>query len=40
MSTYHHGNLREELVRTAVQLAREKGEDGVVLREVARRSGV
>ena len=28
VSTYHHGNLREELVRTAVALAREKGEDG------------
>ena len=40
MSTYHHDNLREELVSTAVQLAREKGPDGVVLREVARRAGV
>ncbi len=40
MSTYHHGNLREELVRAAVALAREKGADGVVLREVARRTGV
>lgn len=40
MSSYHHGNLREELVRQAVALAREKGEAGVVLREVARRAGV
>ncbi|MGZ4448374.1 MAG: TetR/AcrR family transcriptional regulator [Nocardioides sp.] len=40
MSTYHHGNLREELVRTAVALAREKGESGVVLRAVAREAGV
>jgi len=39
-SSYHHGNLREELVREAVALAREKGEAGVVLREVARRAGV
>jgi len=39
-STYHHGNLREELVRQAVALAREKGEAGVVLREVARQAGV
>jgi AcrR family transcriptional regulator len=39
-SSYHHGNLREELVRQAVALAREKGEAGVVLREVARRAGV
>ncbi len=37
---YHHGNLRAELVRTAADLAREKGPDGVVLREVARRTGV
>ena len=40
VSSYHHGNLREELVRAAVALAREKGEAGVVLREVARRTGV
>lgn len=38
--SYHHGNLREELVRQAVALAREKGPAGVVLREVARRAGV
>lgn len=37
---YHHGNLREELVRQAVALAREKGEAGVVVREAARRAGV
>jgi AcrR family transcriptional regulator len=40
VSTYHHGNLRTELVRAAVELARERGEAGVVLREVARRTGV
>ncbi|GAA3820929.1 TetR/AcrR family transcriptional regulator [Nocardioides panacisoli] len=40
MSSYHHGNLREVLVDAAVALGREKGPDGVVLREVARRSGV
>jgi AcrR family transcriptional regulator len=40
VSSYHHGNLRAELVRAAVELAREKGEAGVVLREVARRTGV
>ena len=39
-SSYHHGNLRAELVREAVALAREKGAAGVVLREVARRAGV
>ena len=37
---YHHGNLREALVTTAADLARERGPDGVVLREVARRTGV
>lgn len=37
---YHHGNLRAELVRAAADLARERGPDGVVLREVARRTGV
>jgi len=38
--TYHHGNLRPALVETAAELARAKGPDGVVLREVARRTGV
>jgi hypothetical protein len=36
MKPYHHGNLRQELVSTAVGLAREKGPDGVVLREVGK----
>jgi AcrR family transcriptional regulator len=40
VKTYHHGNLRAELLRTAVELAREEGPSGVVLREVARRAGV
>ncbi|MGZ4593750.1 MAG: TetR/AcrR family transcriptional regulator [Actinomycetes bacterium] len=40
MSTYHHGNLRPALVEAAADLARAKGPDGVVLREVARRTGV
>ena len=41
MSTsYHHGNLREALVDAAVDLGREKGPDGIVIREVARRTGV
>jgi AcrR family transcriptional regulator len=39
-STYHHGNLRASLVEAAVELAREAGPDGLVLREVARRVGV
>jgi AcrR family transcriptional regulator len=37
---YHHGNLRAALIETAVGLARAEGPDGVVLREVARRTGV
>lgn len=40
VSSYHHGNLREALVQTAVALGREKGPDGIVIREVARRTGV
>lgn len=37
---YHHGNLREELLRQGVALARDKGEAGVVVREAARNAGV
>lgn len=40
MSSYHHGNLRAALVQTAVELGRERGPDGIVIREVARRTGV
>src|SRR3954452_24905446 len=39
-TSYHHGNLRPALIECAVELARVKGPDGVVLREVARRTGV
>ncbi len=37
---YHHGNLRAALVAAGAELARTAGPDGVVLREVARRTGV
>ena len=37
---YHHGNLRAALVEAAAELARVEGPSGVVLREVARRTGV
>ena len=37
---YHHGNLRAALVDAGAELARASGPDGVVLREVARRTGV
>ena len=40
VSSYHHGNLRETLIETGIELARAQGPDGVVLREVARRAGV
>jgi AcrR family transcriptional regulator len=38
--SYHHGNLRASLIETGIELARSQGPDGVVLREVARRTGV
>jgi AcrR family transcriptional regulator len=37
---YHHGNLRTALIDVGAELARVNGPDGVVLREVARRTGV
>lgn len=39
-SGYHHGNLREALVDAAVDAARERGADGLALRDLARRVGV
>lgn len=40
MGTYHHGNLRPALVQAAVTLAQAGGPEAVVLREVARQTGV
>lgn len=37
---YHHGDLRNALIEAAATLARENGPEAVVLREVARRTGV
>ncbi len=37
---YHHGDLRNAMTDSAVELARAGGPDAVVLREVARRVGV
>ncbi|WP_274564120.1 TetR/AcrR family transcriptional regulator [Streptomyces spiramyceticus] len=37
---YHHGNLRNALIRAAVELAADGGPEKVVLREAARRVGV
>lgn len=39
-STYHHGNLPEELVSRGLEVLEELGPDELSLREVARRSGV
>ena len=38
--SYHHGDLAAALVTAGVELAREAGPDGVVLREATRRVGV
>lgn len=38
--SYHHGNLREALVEAAVEAARERGTEGLAVRELARRVGV
>lgn len=37
---YHHGSLRDALLRTAEQTLREQGQDELSLRELARRAGV
>jgi AcrR family transcriptional regulator len=39
-SDYHHGDLHDALVKTALELIKEKGVSGLSLREVARRAGV
>ena len=39
-ATYHHGDLRAELVRAAMELLEERGESALSLRAVARRAGV
>ena len=37
---YHHGNLREALLKAAIELVGEAGPAGFTLREAARRAGV
>src|SRR5215467_6813704 len=37
---YHHGNLREALLKAALRLISEVGPTAFTLREVARRAGV
>jgi AcrR family transcriptional regulator len=38
--SYHHGNLREALIREGVKLIEEKGVNGLTLREIGVRAGV
>src|ERR1700716_3091004 len=37
---YHHGNLREALLKSAIRLIAEVGPTAFTIREVARRAGV
>lgn len=37
---YHHGNLRQELIRAALELIPEQGPTGFTLSEAAKRAGV
>lgn len=39
-SSYHHGNLRDELVQAGLRMARQGGPGAVVLRAVSREAGV
>jgi AcrR family transcriptional regulator len=39
-TSYHHGDLPATLLRAGGKLLEERGPDGIVLREVARRAGV
>jgi AcrR family transcriptional regulator len=38
--TYHHGDLRQALLKAGIALARAGGPDAIVLREATRRAGV
>ncbi|HLU92147.1 MAG TPA: helix-turn-helix domain-containing protein, partial [Pedomonas sp.] len=37
---YHHGNLQEELIATALEMLEAQAEGNISLRELARRVGV
>jgi AcrR family transcriptional regulator len=39
-ATYHHGNLREALIKASLELIAEGGPETVTVREAARRAGV
>lgn len=38
--SYHHGNLREAVLERAMEVVRERGVEGLALREIARDIGV
>ena len=38
--SYHHGNLREELIEKGIELINEEGEEKLSLRKVAKMCGV
>jgi AcrR family transcriptional regulator len=38
--TYHHGNLKEALIKAGLDILSEKGIEGLSLRKVARKVGV
>ena len=40
LGSYHHGNLRDDLVQAALELLRRGSEEELTLRAVARRAGV
>ena len=40
MGTYHHGQLREALIKAAVEIVEAEGVAGLTLRKAARRAGV
>ena len=40
MGAYHHGSLREALLKAALEALREVGLEALSLRDVARRAGV
>jgi hypothetical protein len=39
-TTFRHGDLRRALLMAGIELAREGGQDAIVLREATRRAGV
>ena len=39
-TSYHHGNLRNELIAAGVKMLGEEGEQGISMRKLARKAGV